>query len=167
VLQGRRAFIAAALALLPLLASCQPPWQYFVINNTGAPIEIVSSRFEHIDQSGRTRVNKWDRWEPWPMVIRHNLGRVVQVGGGGSWRLEIRANNCLLSFDLGPELDLPNSDPTWQFRGYSTVLQLERDGRLYFAPLNGNPPAPAALDQIAPVQPPHFPMEPRAKRCGT
>jgi hypothetical protein len=160
-----RTILAAALAVL-VLASCQPPWRYFIVNHTGAPIEIVSSKFEYVDAHGKTHINDWGRWEPWPMVIRNNTSREVQTGGGEVWRLLIRANDCLLTFVL------PQGDG-WQLRGEAGIrwggrgsaLQLEADSRLYVVPPESDPPTPSALTDVIELQPAMFPASPTQRRC--
>jgi hypothetical protein len=141
-----RSRVTALLIALAVLTSCSQPESFYVVNRSGAALEIISSSFTATMPDGTTHKDNWGRWEPWPMVIRDGVSRKVQIGGFGVWTIRMR----VLAFTIMNDVQSGTPNP----------VQIEPDGQLYVAP---------GLDWARPAstieQPEAFPLQPTQRRC--
>ncbi|MGH6950851.1 MAG: hypothetical protein ACREH4_08265, partial [Vitreimonas sp.] len=135
--------------------------ELYVLNNTGATIQVIESAQRWQDQTGKVYAERW-RFSGWPFLIDNGAGRRIHQAGGAEWILHVRVGRCRVRFDvtIANENDTSREFP----RGAHVMAQIEPNGRLYRVYADGL----RAVD-VAPfvaIQPEGFPVEPSSRVCS-
>lgn len=156
--------LAATLLLLcsaAALAGCPQSQELYVLNNTGATIQVIDSAQRWQDQTGKVYTERWNRFSGWPFLIDNGAGRRIDQARGAEWIFHVRVGRCRVRFDV----PIANENETSRVfpRGAHVMAQIEPDGRLYRVDADGL----RAVD-VAPfvaIQPEGFPVEPSSRVC--
>lgn len=164
---ARAALLFCALAMLP---GCQPPYEVFLFNNSGATLQVLYSASRWQDQNGQPQLNDWGRGQfSWPFLIDNGVGRKVKPGPAWEWVLDVRVGRCTLHFEA-PMNDLYADERWFNFNQYHyhTAIQIEPDGRLHVITADTTDSSrPRVVDaaQFLELQPAGYPMAPLTRTC--